>query len=812
VAGGDRRGAAHDLQSAWTFAYSGYLPAEEGRREALCTVGNGYLATRGAVPETACDGVHYPGTYAAGLYNRLTDTVAGETVENESLVNLPNWLFLTLRIDGGRWFTMETVTVLDHGLELDLHAGVLRRVTRFRDGQGRTTRLEQWRFAHMAEPHLCGLRTTITAEDWTGRLEVRSAIDATVRNAGVLRYASLSGRHLRQLAAAECAPDTVLMLVETVQSKVRIAECARTQVHGDNGPCRAERRPVADPGWIGQDVSVDVGAGETVTVDKVVAIHTSRDRAITEPATAAAECTARAPGFDDLLAAHIRAWARLWRRCWIDMNGSQTLQPIRLHMFHLLQTASEHTVDLDTGIPARGLHGEAYRGHVLWDELFAFPILNLRVPLAARALLRYRYRRLPAARRAAAEAGHAGAMYPWQSGSDGREESQRRHLNPVSGHWLPDVSHRQRHIGLAVAYNVWQYYQATGDEVFFSHYGAEMILDIARFWSSIATYDRDRDRYSIRGVMGPDEFHTGYPDRPLDGIDNNAYTNVMVCWLLERALATLDALPDPRRLELTDALGLAPTEAKRWDELSRKLYVPFHSDGIISQFEGYEDLAELDWERCRGSYPGARRLDRLLEADGDSPNRYRASKQADVLMLFYLMSADELMDVLGRLGYSWDPALIPPTIDYYLARTSHGSTLSAVVHAWVLARAHRHRALEYFSEALRSDIADIQGGTTAEGIHLGAMAGTVDVLQRCFAGVEIRGETLYLNPYWPAELGTLEFTMRYRGHVLSLSVTGKQVRVWARGGTPTPIRLCCHDRLTELAAGQSVELRFPGQA
>jgi trehalose/maltose hydrolase-like predicted phosphorylase len=132
-----------------------------------------------------------------------------------------------------------------------------------------------------------------------------------------------------------------------------------------------------------------------------------------------------------------------------------------------------------------------------------------------------------------------------------------------------------------------------------------------------------------------------------------------------------------------------------------------------------------------------------------------------------------------------------------------------VVNAWVLARAHRHRALDYFIEALRSDIADIQGGTTAEGIHLAAMAGSVDVLQRCFAGVEVRGDTLWRNPYWPAELGVLEFTMHYRGHTLTLHISGKTARVFAGAGVQSPIRICCRDECAELRPGEMAEMPLP---
>ena len=213
----------------------------------------------------------------------------------------------------------------------------------------------------------------------------------------------------------------------------------------------------------------------------------------------------------------------------------------------------------------------------------------------------------------------------------------------------------------------------------------------------------------IRGVVGPDEYHDAYPGSERPGIDNNAYTNAMAAWVLWRAQDVLDALPEQRREELSHTLGLRREELERWDEISRKLFLPFHDDGIISQFEGYEELEELDWEGYRARYGNIQRLDRILEAEGDSPNRYKASKQADVLMLFYLLSADELRKLFDRLGYPFEYDTIPKNIEYYLARTSHGSTLSEVVHAWVLVRSDRERAWKLFSEALESDLLDTPG-------------------------------------------------------------------------------------------------------
>ena len=231
--------------------------------------------------------------------------------------------------------------------------------------------------------------------------------------------------------------------------------------------------------------------GQAVTIDKIATVYTSRDRAVSDPAQAAAERVRELPDFDELLDTHALAWRQVWRRFHFRVSQAphRVLHGLRLDLFHLLQTVTPHSTDLDVGIPARGLHGEAYRGHVFWDELFVLRMLSLRAPEVCRALLLYRFRRLGAARRAAHEVGKSGAMFPWQSGSDGREENQRVHLNPASGRWIPDHTDRQRHVGLAVAYNTWQYWQATGDLQFLAQYGAEMIVEIARFFADLAEYD-----------------------------------------------------------------------------------------------------------------------------------------------------------------------------------------------------------------------------------------------------------------------------------------------------------------------------------
>lgn len=796
------------------LVYESYEPEKEGLRESLCTLGNGYFATRGATADSSADGVHYPGTYIAGGYNRLVTTIEDRKIENEDLVNFPNWLPLTFRIDDGDWFRLDDVEILTFRQELAIKEGLLTREIHFRDPAGKTTTWYERRLVSMADCHLGALSVDIRAEDWSGKLTVRSGLDGSVINAGVARYRKLASQHLEVLKLEQPQPDVSFLHCRTNQSHIDVAMAACTNLYRSHRPVETERQVNIGDEQISQTLACDIERGDTITVEKILALYTSRDQAISEPGLEAKQLLRRAGRFDDLLSAHKRAWEHLWDDCNIVLDHEdigETSEKLRVYIFHLLQTVSPHSVELDIGIPARGWHGEAYRGHIFWDELFIFPFLNLRLPNLTRALLRYRYRRLPEAREAAREAGYKGAMYPWQSASNGREETQQMHLNPESGRWIPDNSHRQRHINSAIAYNIWQYYQVTDDHEFLYFYGAEMLIEIARFWASIAVYNEKLGRYEIKGVMGPDEYQTAYPDTDPEkeaGLDNNAYTNVMAAWVLSRAKDVIDCLPKSHCEKLCESIGLGIEEISEWETISRKLRVPFHGDGIISQFEGYDQLAEFDWKAYEKKYGDIQRLDRILEAEGDTPNRYKASKQADVLMLFYLFSADELALLFEQLGYPFDRDSIPKNVEYYLARTSHGSTLSRVVHSWVLARTDRSQSWHLFQRALESDIADIQNGTTPEGIHTGAMAGTIDLMQRCYVGIEIRANILHFDPALPEDLEVVRAKLRYRRQVLDVEATHETLTVSSRVFTASPITVGYRGRFRDVAPGETYEFRL----
>jgi len=788
----------------FTLVFDEFVRDQETLREALTSTGNGYFCTRGAAEWQDSDAVHYAGTYAHGGYNRETTILGGEPVLNEDLVNLPNWLVLKLRIEGEDAIRLDNVDLLDYRHEYDIRNALVGRELRFRDRAGRVTTLRSRRFVSMALVHQAALEWTIIPENWSGSVKVVSALDGRVTNANVARYRQLEGRHLDPVSPRTFGPEVIALKARTRQSRLYVAEAARTRVFSGEDLVEPGRSLYQMEDYIQQVLSFGVTQGSPMRVEKLVAFHTSQDRAINEPLGAAGKSVARYRNFEQALARHRAAWDELWRACDFHLPGKPRVQLLlRFHTSHILQVCSRHTSDLDAGVPARGLNGEAYRGHVFWDELYVYPFLNFRLPDITRELLMYRYRRLGEARAAAAAAGFQGAMFPWQSGSDGQEETQVVHLNPLSGRWDPDESHRQRHVGAAVYYNVWQYYQATEDLDFLREHGAEMMLEIARFWASIAHYNPARDRYEIHGVMGPDEFHERYPDAPEGGLRNNAYTNVIVAWIAETAGEVLLLLPESRRQALREQIGLSDGELAKLAEMSRKMFVPFLEDGVISQFEGYEQLKELDWDGYRERYPNIQRLDRILKAEGDDPNRYKLTKQADAVLLFFLFGEEELARLFERLGYEYGPDTRRRTVEYYDRRTSHGSTLSLIAHAGVLAEIDPESSWERFLAALESDVGDIQGGTTKEGIHMGVMSATLDLVQRTYAGSSVRSGVLFFEPRLTDRLDGLSFSMQFRGMPLHVAMRRDQLTVAAdREGQSRPVRVGVGEQIHELSPGE----------
>jgi alpha,alpha-trehalase len=215
--------------TVWSLIYNGFDPDQEKLREALCTLGNGYFATRGAGSESYADDIHYPGTYLAGGYNRLKTEMKGKVIENEDLFNLPNWLCLSFRYPGREWFDLTQVEILEYRQELDMKKGVLIRNGSIRGPRGKTHALRERRIVHMAEPHLAAIELVFTPENWSGEVEFQSALEGRVINDGVPRYRGLNSKHLEPVETCAFDEETVLLKVRTNQSELYIAQAARTR-------------------------------------------------------------------------------------------------------------------------------------------------------------------------------------------------------------------------------------------------------------------------------------------------------------------------------------------------------------------------------------------------------------------------------------------------------------------------------------------------------------------------------------------------------------------------------------------------------
>lgn len=779
----------------WQLIYRGFDPDHEGHREALTVVGNGYVAVRGAQAERRADAIHYPGTYLAGVNDRAAALLHGRTVHEEQLVNLPNWLCFDVRVGTGLWWSEQPETAArSESHRLDLRHGVRTRSAVI-SGAGGSLRVTQTTFVSMRDRHVMVQESLVESLGWTGPVAVRTGIDADVRNGN----AGAPARHLTTAHFALRADD-LLCEVATEHSRIDIALAMR---HATSGEVR-ERRWLDSGGSRLLHLEAIVSRASPLKIVKTVAIASSRDPGLTTAGSAALRhLDAVAP--ESVRDRHEAAWRRLWDRYGIGLEAdAQSQAAVNLHVFQVLQAVSAHTPP-DAGIPARGLHGEGYLGHVFWDELFVFPVLGPREPETARTLLDYRWNRLDAARRAARDAGLPGARYPWQSGSDGTEQTPPVLFNPRSGRWMPDHSALQLHVGLAVAYNAWQYYELTDDVSWLADRGGELIIEIVRHFTALAQYDGTDQRFHIDGVMGPDEYHDGPPGAPGTGLRDNAYTNVMTAWVCRRALDVFDHLRGHFAADLASRMGVTVEERSHWSRVGARMFVPFLAGGVISQFDGYDRLVEFDWDGYRARYGNIERLDLILEAEGDTTNRYKLAKQADVLMLVYVLGADALSELLNELGYAAD---LPATLDYYLPRTANGSTLSRVVTASVLAHVRAAESWGIFREALDADLDDTQGGTTRQGIHLGAMAGTIDLIVRGYAGLRPRGDELRFTPRLPAELRATSFRLRYRGHALRIRLDHSSLTIRARPSVAAPIKVTVNGSTHELGAGHELEHRL----
>ncbi|QIC15017.1 glycoside hydrolase family 65 protein [Providencia vermicola] len=764
--------ADKENEFTWAIEYSGLTSGkDEYCQESLLTVANGYIGLRGTLPEMTASENYYPATYVAGLYNQATSQIGDHQVINEDFVNAPNGQFISLRIGDSDYIHPNNVTTHRLTRHLDMKTGVMSSDWLIETADGKQLSIRCFKFTNMADmSHYC-LHYQFTPLNFSAEITVVTRLEGNTVNAGVERYRSLNQHHYHVLKTG-AKQQTAYLLAETNQSKIGIG--LTSNIYGDFFTDKDIVCHVSES-VVDQTITFNAKQNISYTLEKCVAMTTST----AYPHHWHEIVNWQLPTLKAQLLETKQAWASLWNSADIVVSGDlMTQKLLRLHTYHLLASASPFSNEkhqLDVSVTARGLHGEAYRGHIFWDEIFILPFYIMHFPNTARQLLLYRYHRLETARSAAKAAGFQGAMFPWQSGHDGSEQTQVLHLNPLSGQWDPDHSCRQRHVSLAIAYNVWLYWRNTLDHQFMADYGLELLNEITLFWVSLCQFDERDQRFHISGVMGPDEFHEKYSDSQEGGLKDNAYTNLMVAWLFNEIVTLYSNSHFTHKFT---ELGFDADLIQQLNHIRTQLAVTLNQDEVIEQFSGYFSLNELDWESYRQKYGNIYRMDRILRKENKSADDFKVAKQADTLMLFNNLDKATVKFLIESLGYSLSDDFAEKNLQYYLERTSHGSTLSRIVHAYLAEQIQRHDlSWKLYQDALYSDYNDIQGGTTAEGIHTGVMAATLNTTIMAYAGVDIRQDTLNITPSLPNQWQRLSFHLNHQNVLYHINLTHNDITV-----------------------------------
>ncbi|MHC5742411.1 MAG: beta-phosphoglucomutase [Nostoc sp.] len=752
----------HFIYTDWILIETQFDPEQLHSKETVFTIGNGYLGTRGSFEEGYPHAL--PATFIHGVYDDVP-------VVYTELVNCPDWLPLIVIVNGDR-FRLDQGEILRYDRQLDLRQGLLIRAVRWRSPSGDTIDISFERFASLADPHVLALRCHLTPVDFEGLIEIQASINGYPENQGLNHWEGLDQGKIDQ---------GIWLQRRTRSSRIELGMAAKVTILGSEASLQVSTAP----GYPTLSTTFLAKVQQTVTVDKIVTVFTSRE--IDTPVTAAQEKLAHLPDYTTLLKANEQAWDEVWQQSDILIEGDSTATfAVRYNLFQLLIAAPRH--DDKVSIPAKTLSGFGYRGHIFWDtEIFMQPLFLFTQPAIARNLLSYRWHTLPGARRKAAHYGYQGAMFAWESAVTGDEVTPRWAIgNDFYGEdvriWCRD---REIHINADIPYAVWNYWQATGDDDWMQKCGAEIILDAAIFWGSRVEFNPERERYEIRGVIGADEYH--------EFVHNNAFTNRMAQWHLEKAIAIYDWLvhkfPE-QATELEQKLKLTPEERSHWQDIIAKilfLYDP--STELIEQFEGFfqsEDIDLADYE------PRDRSMQAILGVN--QINKYQVIKQPDILMLLYLMreSAD----------FPYNEKALQTNWDYYAPRTdiTYGSSLGPAVQAILASDLGKStEAYQQFMRALMVDLEDNRGNTN-DGIHGASAGGIWQAVIFGFGGIQLTENGPVANPHLPPGWKRLKFKLHWRGEWHDFDLHGK-LGAGERGSggevavsfSPPPLPLVSHE-------------------
>jgi beta-phosphoglucomutase len=710
-------------EDIWCMTEEGFNPALIAHYESIFALTNGYMGMRASLETNPSLGD--AGFFIAGVF----DNVQGHIHE---IVNLPIWVGIGMNVDGFP-VDLRKGVLLEYKRTLDMKQGILFTHIVWRDAANHTTCFELATLVHQTEKHLGLQWGTITPLDYSANVGFESTLDAWT-----IKYGCPSKTpRLKDHKTAPLENKGISIAVSTKGTGLRIAMASIINATGaENRKCKASDDRISET------MTVPVKEGEPLHFHKKAIAFTSRDGENPEGLAATELTRFENTSLQDLIASHVNAWTEVWNRTDIQIEGDTRAQKaIRFNCFHLAALANPSDDRLSIG--AKGLHGNGYAGVYFWDtEIYMLPFYTHTNPASAKAFLKYRHHMLEDARKNAESMEQKGAFYPWNSSITGR-----------GYHWPK----WQEHVGSDVAYGIDWYVRATGDTEFLHNDGAEIIFETARYWQHRVEPSKERG-YEITGLMGPDEIHRD--------IANNAFTNYLVKWHLNRAAELAVELEKAGLWTAMSAkLNLSTSDVKSWSTIAEKIYFPFDEErNIHEQFEGYFQLPEkmIDRSLSRMQYTGP-------VQHSFCPTK--VAQQADTILMYWMFQKDFPEDV-RKAGYK-----------YYEPRCSHTSSLSRCIFAPIAAQTGLVE--EAYRQFMLSAEADFSEGIEMEsesGIHAACMGGTWLAAVTGFGGVWPRGDVLCLAPCLPAHWKGLAFPFAWQGNVLEIEVRPGAVRVRTRSG------------------------------
>jgi nigerose phosphorylase len=707
-------------------------------------IANGYMGYRGTLDEFGPD--ELVGITLAGIFDRVGDAW-------REPVNAPNGGFTKITLDGVEISALST-KVKSHKQSLNLENAVFERKTVF-TSKGKSLKINSTRFLSADRPNLGVIKFSLTC-DKPARIKINTGIDYNIWD--------LNGPHLLKLSAEK--KDGVLLVhgvTHETSKKVAVAEIVELNFGKEAHKIKGKKNLRA--------VDLAVEAGKTCTFYKYFAVYTDNDSIKTSANEAAVKCVkeARALGYETCLENHNAEWAKKWARCDVKIDGDdEAQQALRYSIFQLLIVAPVN--GSANSIPARALSGQVYKGAIFWDtEMFMFPFYLYTYPEKAVELLRYRIKTLDGARRKALTegAGFRGAYYAWESQESGDDACTYFNIgDPFTGRDLrTHFRDKQVHISGDVAIAMWEYFKVTGDDSLLLEGGAEVILECARFYYSYAYFKKDKNRYEMLDVIGPDEYH--------ERVNNNAFTSMVAKATFEIANTTVNYLKQNHPGELNALVKKIKIagELPMFVETAELLYVPRPDEktGVIEQFDAYFKLKDTTVEE--------------LKARMVHPNEYLGAGQGLAVPTKIIKQADVVM-MLNLFKDRYSTEIKKANWEYYEPRTEHGSSLSACAYAMVAADIGKlDWAYNYFLKTAKIDLEakyKVYVGTIfMGGSHPAANGGAWMTAVFGFGGVKACAEQVAINPRLYKMWKSLEFRMIYKGDKFSIVITRNDVTVSA---------------------------------